>query len=421
MALDLATLLLVVSIINFMGLILMIVLWGINPMVKGPAFWAWSSVSWFVSFISIYFFDGSLITFLNNSCTLIGAILLMEGILRFRNFGIDRKRRKLIIALILLSVIMSFINQTNPTARYVFHDFIVVLLAVISIVAMLYKTNKVQFLVHLYTVVLFVLIIPVFSYRWYLAFSGQIEDQLIGPTQHMFQVFLVLSIIPLYIRWPLGLGLALSYQMRQELKSAMEVKWLQAQIQPHFIFNTLNSINALSVVDVEKMRLLVDEFSEFLRSKFDSNSFNKWTPFKEEISVVKSYLYIENVRFGDRLKVHWNVEDVEGFYLPTLTIQPIVENAIKHGIMQRASGGTIKIKAFKKYDYLRIIIKDDGVGMSNGVIRSIKHMDFVNSTGIGLKNTDRRLIEGFGTGIQIKSRIKVGTVIAFNVTRNVSQ
>ncbi|WP_208585750.1 sensor histidine kinase [Gracilibacillus suaedae] len=420
MALDLATLLLVTGIINFMALTLMVFLWRINPMVKGPAFWTWATVSWFVSFISIYFFDGSLITFLNNCCTLIGAILLMEGILRFRNFGNERKRQKLIIALILLSVIMSFINQTNPTARYLYHDFIVVLLAVISIVAMLYKTNKVQFLVHLYAVVSAVLIVPVFSYRWYLAFSGQIEDQLIGPTQHSFQVLLVLLIIPLYIGLPLGLGLALSYQMRQELKSAMNTKWLQAQIQPHFIFNTLNSINALSIVDVEKMRRLVDEFSEFLRSKFDSDSFNKWIPFEEEISVVESYMYIEKVRFGDKLRVHWNVEDVEGFYLPTLTIQPLVENAIKHGIMPRASGGTIEIKVFQKYDYLRVIIKDDGVGMSNDVIRSIKHMDLVNSKGIGLKNTDRRLTEGFGTGIQIKSRVKVGTVIAFNITKKIS-
>ncbi|WP_179298554.1 sensor histidine kinase [Evansella halocellulosilytica] len=292
----------------------------------------------------------------------------------------------------------------------------------ITIVALLYKTNIVQFWVHLYTAVSIVMIIPVFSYRWYLAFSGQIEDQLIGPTQHSFQVFLVLSTIPFYIGWPLGLGLAISYQMRQELKSAMEAKWLQAQIQPHFIFNTLNAIVQLSIVDVVKMRRLVEEFSEFLRSKFDSNSFNRWTAFEEEMSLVESYLYIEKVRFGDRLKVHWNVEDVKGYYLPTLTIQPIVENAIKHGVMKQVSGGTIEIKALKKNGYLRVIIKDDGVGMSKDVIRSIKRMDTVNSsTGVGLKNTDRRLIESFGTGLQIKSKVEVGTVIAFNITKHVSQ
>ncbi|MDX8045504.1 histidine kinase [Gracilibacillus sp. S3-1-1] len=421
MALDLQTLLLVIGIINFMGLTLMIVLWRINSTVKGPAFWTLSSVSWFVSFISIYFFNGSLITFLNNSCTLTGAILLMEGIIRFRGFGNDRKRQKLLIALILLSIIMSFINQTNPTARYLYHDFIVVVVAVISIVAMLYKTNKVQFWVHLYTAISIALIIPIFSYRWYLAFSGQIEEQLIGPTQHTFQVLLVLSTIPLYIGWPLGLGLALSYQMRQELKSAMEAKWLQAQIQPHFIFNTLNSINALSIVDVDKMRRLVDEFSEFLRSKFDSHSFNRWISLDEEISIVESYLYIEKVRFGNRLKVLWDVEVVKGFYLPTLTIQPIVENAVKHGIMKQASGGTIEIKAFKKKDYVRVIIKDNGVGMSEDSVRSIKQMDLVNSVGVGLNNTNRRLIEGFGSGLQIRSKMEVGTVIAFNMTKNDSQ
>ncbi|WP_096185802.1 hypothetical protein [Evansella halocellulosilytica] len=118
MGLDLSTLLLVVGIINFMGLILMIVLWRINPMIEGPAFWACSSVSWFVSFISIHFLDGSLITFINNCCTLIGATLLMEGILRFRDLGNNKKREKLIIALILLSVIRYHVVYKSNKSYY---------------------------------------------------------------------------------------------------------------------------------------------------------------------------------------------------------------------------------------------------------------------------------------------------------------
>ncbi|UOQ48117.1 hypothetical protein MUN88_19035 [Gracilibacillus caseinilyticus] len=187
MTVDIATLDIVLGIVNFMAFILMIIFWRINPMVKGTAIWAISASLSFMSFFVI----GSSNIFLNNCGTLIAAVLLMEGILRFRNIGDQRKRFKGIIALILLSVIMSYINQSNPTDRYLYHDFVIVMVCIISAITMLVKTNKIQFLVHLYTAASFFILVPVFSYRWYLAFSGQIENHLIGPTQHEFQGFFI--------------------------------------------------------------------------------------------------------------------------------------------------------------------------------------------------------------------------------------
>ncbi|WP_096185803.1 sensor histidine kinase [Evansella halocellulosilytica] len=417
MRLDLATLDLVVGVVNFMVFILMLMLWRNNPSVKGPALWALSAAISFTGFITMHLLDGSLGIFLNNCGTLIGAIFLMEGILRFRNVGNESRRLKGMVLIIIVSIVMSYINQSYPTARYLYHDIIVVSVCIISMIALLYKTNKAQFFVHIYGAISFLIIIPVFSYRWYLAFSGQIEDKLIGSTQHEFQAFLFLSVIPHIIGWSFGLVLAVSYRLRQQLMATLEAKWLQAQIQPHFIFNTLNSINALSTIDINKMRKLVEEFSEFLRSRFDFHSFNKSVSVKEELSIVKSYLYIEKVRFGEKLNVRWELDDVEEFYLPTLTIQPIVENAIKHGILKQANGGTLEIKVFKKKDYVRVIVKDNGIGMDEKEILSIEDFDSGEFNGVGLVNTNRRLIKDFGTGLNIKSKVGVGTVVAFNITK----
>ncbi|WP_182201689.1 sensor histidine kinase [Paraliobacillus salinarum] len=420
MTLDLTTLELIFGILNFMGLVVMIILWRINPMVEGLLQWMWTSFFWFVGFSCVYFFDGSFSTFINNACTLLGSLLLMEGILRFRGFGNFKKRKKFLILIAIISVIMSFINQTNPTMRYLYHDMIIILTSLIIIVAMLYKTKKTQFWVHLYLAVLYAITVPPFSYRWYLAFSGQLENQIIGSTDHAFQVYLFLSNIPLHIGWSFGVGLAIFYQMKQELKSVMELKWLQAQIQPHFIFNTLNSIMSLSLSDIEKMRELLERFSDFLRSKFDSHSFHSIVSFNEEIAIAESYLYIEKVRFGNKLNIEWEVDDVDGFNMPTLTIQPLVENAIKHGIMRQPGGGTIEVKAFKKNNYLRVVIKDSGVGIDKETVHLLKKEKSIHSSGVGLENTNRRLVEQFGKGLQIRSVKNVGTVIAFNVLEEVN-
>jgi sensor histidine kinase YesM len=417
MTFDIATLYIVVGIVNFMACMLMIVFWRIHKMVKGPALWAASASVSFIGFILMQTWDDSYRIFLNNCGTLIGALLLMEGILRFRNIGNEPKRLKYIIFFMILSVVMAYINQYNPTARYIYHDFIVVAVSIISALAMLYKTTKLQFFVHMYTALAFVIIIPVFSYRWFLAVSGQLETSLVGPSQHFFVGILFLSVIPHIIGWSLGLSLAITYQMRQEIEDAMEAKWLQAQIQPHFIFNTLNSINALSTIDIKKMRRLVEAFSDFLRSKFDYHSFSRWVSVDEEIDIVNSYLYIQKVRYSDKLTIQIDRKDSDVFHLPTLTIQPIVENAIKHGIMKQANGGTISIKTIQKGEYLRVIIKDNGVGIEASNLQSILQMNKDETRGVGLINTNKRLKQGFGDGLRIKSKVGVGTIVSFTITK----
>ncbi|MBW7460337.1 response regulator, partial [Paenibacillus sepulcri] len=112
----------------------------------------------------------------------------------------------------------------------------------------------------------------------------------------------------------------------------MEAAYLQAQIHPHFLFNTLNSIMALSEIDTEKMRRLGDAFISYLRIGIDSLNAEQLVMLSHELELVRAYLYIEQERFGEKLSVVWEVEPDIDLLLPPLTVQPLVENAVQHGL-----------------------------------------------------------------------------------------
>jgi sensor histidine kinase YesM len=198
--------------------------------------------------------------------------------------------------------------------------------------------------------------------------------------------------------------------VREQLR--LEAAWLQAQIQPHFLFNALNAITALSGIDLDKMRNLLDEFSHFLRSKFRFQDTEGLVPMEEELSMVRSYLYIEQVRFGERLQVVWEVDDSLPVNIPFLSVQPLVENAIRHGIMKQTRGGTIWIRISLHTTYAEIMVQDDGVGMDEAQLQRILERR-AEHAGVGLINTDLRLKRHFGTGLLIKSTLGEGTEVTF--------
>lgn len=186
-----------------------------------------------------------------------------------------------------------------------------------------------------------------------------------------------------------------------------EVAWLQSQIQPHFIFNTLNSIAALSLSDLPKMQALIERFSDFLRLSFDFKNSDLTVDITHELELVKSYLYIEEARFGSRLNVVWDLDEVLNFSLPPLTIQPLVENAIKHGILARNQGGSVKISIRKAEGFYMVSIEDDGVGFADKTDSSRQ--------GTGLKNIDKRLVQLYGEGLDIESKEGRGSKVSFKI------
>ena len=148
-----------------------------------------------------------------------------------------------------------------------------------------------------------------------------------------------------------------------------------------------------------------------------NSNFKIWTnsfPLEEELSLVRSYLYIEKVRFEERLEIDWQVEDSD-IKVPFLSIQPLVENAIRHGIMKRPHGGKVLIQVANNKTHAVVSVEDDGVGMDDVQQQRILERKAASRSGVGLINTDQRLKRHFGTGLQIESEKGKGTKISFHV------
>ncbi len=193
-----------------------------------------------------------------------------------------------------------------------------------------------------------------------------------------------------------------------------EMSFLQAQIKPHFLFNTLNVISSQILVDPEKAHDLVSSLGEYLHAKFDFENTHKWIHLEEELSMVGSYLELEQSRFEERLKVIWDVEENLHFLLPPFTLQPLVENAIRHGLMETMEGGTVKISVYQKEEHYIISIADDGIGIPEEIIRSILKKNGL-SRGVGLLNVHRRLKLLYNEGLFIESGLDEGTIVYYKI------
>lgn len=193
----------------------------------------------------------------------------------------------------------------------------------------------------------------------------------------------------------------------------IEAAYLQAQIQPHFLFNTFNALMVLSEIDTEKMRMLGEALTSFLRISFDYLNTGEMVVLSHELELVESYLYIEKERFRDKLSVVWEVESDISLLLPPLSIQPLVENAVNHGLMSRAIGGTVHLRVVRQYHSILIEVIDNGIGMSLEMVAHLLNPAMKEKGGIGISNTNRRLIQLYGRGLSIDSKPGEGTTVSF--------
>ena len=189
-----------------------------------------------------------------------------------------------------------------------------------------------------------------------------------------------------------------------------ELKALQSQINPHFLFNVLNTMTSLIRTNPEKAREVTIDLSNYLRYNLDNNV--KSVELIKELNQVNTYIKIEKVRFGDKLNILYDVdESLYNFQIPSLIIQPLVENSIKHGILKKRDNGCVKI-IIKKIDKdIEITIEDDGVGIEQSII---DNLDKQIKENIGLKNVHQRLKLLYGEGLNIK-KLKQGTRIKFKI------
>jgi two-component sensor histidine kinase len=201
-------------------------------------------------------------------------------------------------------------------------------------------------------------------------------------------------------------------EMAEKEKEMMEdrVKIMLSQIQPHFLYNALSTIQSLCHEDPEAAERATAEFSEFLRGNMDSLSQDKPIAFEKELDHVKHYLAMEMLRFPDKLKVEYHIETVL-FRLPTLTLQPIVENAVRYGITKTKKGGTICISTQEEPHAYMIKVEDNGAGFDP----EAPHAD--GRTHIGIQNVRQRLQEMSQGTLEIKSTLGKGTIAVITIPK----
>ncbi|HET6497783.1 MAG TPA: histidine kinase, partial [Coriobacteriia bacterium] len=193
----------------------------------------------------------------------------------------------------------------------------------------------------------------------------------------------------------LSTQLELSELDRQtELACRMELKALQAQIHPHFLFNTINTIAMLIRTDPDQARVLLREFAWFYRRILEAS--DELIPFETEMKYVRTYLHFELARFGSRIEVAEDLDpDVLGVLVPAFAVQPIVENAVQHG-MKSEETLRIRVDARRRAGGAEIVVSDDGVGIAPGDVPRVLEPGFGKGLGIALRNVDDRLKGYYG-------------------------
>lgn len=196
------------------------------------------------------------------------------------------------------------------------------------------------------------------------------------------------------------------------MASKAEIKALQAQINPHFLFNALNTITSFVRINPNRARELIIDLSTYLRYNLDIGE--NPVDIYRELEQVKAYVDIEKARFDQKLNVIYDVDDGIDKKIPSLLIQPLVENSIKHGILEGKGHGTVIIRVNKvKDNKVKVIIEDDGIGISEEIINKVYAGELLENK-IGLLNVHQRLLNIYGKGLFIE-KLQRGTRISFEV------
>ncbi len=185
-----------------------------------------------------------------------------------------------------------------------------------------------------------------------------------------------------------------------------ELSALRSQLNPHFLYNAFNAINASLPPAEERSRELIAELSDMFRYVLSAMR-RDLVPVKEEMEFVKKYLHLEQARFGDRLRFILEIDPgAEVLLLPPLLIQPLVENAVKHGIGPKLEGGSVEVRIWVEGQHIGVQVADTGVGFHGGLSAQ-------KGEGVGLDNTRQRLLKMYGEPLSIRENTPTGTLVEF--------
>ena len=200
-----------------------------------------------------------------------------------------------------------------------------------------------------------------------------------------------------------------------------ELRSLRAQISPHFIYNALTAIASFITTEPARTRELVLEFADFTRYSFRRQG--EFTTLTEELRSIHSYLELERARFGDRLQVVLRIApETLATVIPFLSVQPIVENAVRHGLEPGERGGSIRIEARDDATHTEILVEDDGVGMDPEALRTLLNTEG-DGAHVGIRNVDLRLRQLYGPagGLVVETNTGAGTLVRMRVPKSQPQ
>lgn len=269
---------------------------------------------------------------------------------------------------------------------------------------------KIKLVLHAFTWVLFVMI-------WQYLYYGVLESMGRGHLQGSSQIWDLYIPALIYII-QFGMFHAYDYYMRnlqlqkneaalREATLASELAAIKAQINPHFLYNAFNTISASVPVEMETTREMIAQLADLFRYQLQASR-EPWVSLHEEWSFTEKYIGLEKLRMGSRLKTRWVIDpSCLDQQVPSMILQPLIENAIKHGLSPKIEGGTLEVSIQQKDGLLEVEIKDDGVGMAEAKEKK--------DSGIGLANTQLRLQKMNGEGLLILPNHPSGVIIQFKM------
>ena len=218
--------------------------------------------------------------------------------------------------------------------------------------------------------------------------------------------YLTMAVVSSTVFYYIWLHMKFVREHEKALMAEQRIQIMMSQIQPHFLYNTLSTIQALCRTEPEKASVVTERFGTYLRKNLESLSQTELIPVSKELEHTKIYSEIENVRF-DNIRVEYDTPETD-FMIPALSIQPLVENAIRHGVRIRENG-IVKVSTVKVSNGYEITVEDNGRGFDTSIIET------ADNTHIGLRNVRERIKKMCGGTFQIESTENVGTKITLHI------
>lgn len=261
---------------------------------------------------------------------------------------------------------------------------------------------------------------------------NQLLGKLDTPTAKGIYIFIMLPLAALLVMELIGspaillaaitisyLTMYISIHVRREQamlereadNEKMQTELIMSQIQPHFIYNSLTTIKYLCNSNPHLADEAITKFTKYLRRNLDTVSNYELVRFKDELEHTKTYLWLEQLRFGKNLNVVYSIDN-EQFMIPPLSVQPIVENAVKHGVTKKIGGGTVTIAVRETEHSYRIVISDDGVGFNQ------KKMIETKRAHVGIEDVRKRIAQINGSTLKVNSEEGVGTSVVYEIIKD---